>query len=97
MTRLLKAVVTAMLLPAAVSAAHAWEDTARVRVNYLAYPVEWNGRTIMIGARFQVPLARTGKFPAVIMLHGTSGLSYQGVYYAAALNRAGIATLEIDQ
>jgi len=30
-------------------------------------------------------------------MHGTSGLSYRGVYYAAALNRAGIATLEIDQ
>ena len=31
------------------------------------------------------------------MLHGTAGLSYTGVYYAAALNRAGIATLEVDQ
>jgi hypothetical protein len=27
----------------------------------------------------------------------TAGLSYTGVYYAAALNRAGIATLEVDQ
>jgi hypothetical protein len=32
---------------------------------------------------------------AVILMHGASGLSYRGVYYAAALNRAGIATLEI--
>src|SRR5215470_2081689 len=96
MTRLLKAAVIAML-PAAVSVAHAWEDTPRLRVNYLVYPVEWNGKPIMIGARLQVPLATTGKFPAVIILHGTSGLGYQGVYYAAALNRAGIATLEIDQ
>jgi dienelactone hydrolase len=30
-------------------------------------------------------------------MHGTSGVSYRGVYYAAALNRAGIATLEVDQ
>jgi len=51
----------------------------------------------MMGARLQVPLGATGKLPAVILLHGTSGLSYRGVYYAAALNRAGIATLEIDQ
>jgi len=51
----------------------------------------------MIGARLQVPLNTTGKIPAVIILHGTSGVPYGGVYYAAALNRAGIATLEIDQ
>jgi hypothetical protein len=30
-------------------------------------------------------------------MHGTSGLSYRGVYYPAALNRAGIATLEIAE
>jgi uncharacterized protein len=63
----------------------------------VAYPVEWNGKTIMIGARLQLPAEATGKLPAVILMHGTSGLSYRGVYYAAALNRAGIATLEIDQ
>jgi len=44
-----------------------------------------------------VPLNVTGKMPAVIMLHGTSGVRYSGVYYAAALNRAGIVTLEIGQ
>lgn len=64
---------------------------------HLAYPVDWNGKTIMIGGRLQVPLGTAGKLPAVILLHGTSGVSYRGVYYAAALNRAGIATLEIDQ
>jgi dienelactone hydrolase len=51
----------------------------------------------MIAARLQIPLEANGKLPAVILMHGTSGLSYRGVYYAAALNRAGIATLEIDQ
>ncbi|WP_052409435.1 dienelactone hydrolase family protein [Paraburkholderia oxyphila] len=88
------AVVLSMLL---TGSAKAWEETPHLRVNYLAYPVAWNGRTIMIGARFQVPLNVKGPLPAVIILHGTSGVSYRGVYYAAALNRAGIATLEIDQ
>jgi dienelactone hydrolase len=88
--------LVAMLL-AVVSPAHGWEDTPRLRIYYLAYPVDWNGKTIMIGARLQLPFATNGKIPAVVILHGTAGLSYGGVYYAAALNRAGIATLEIDQ
>jgi uncharacterized protein len=91
------ALAVALLLLAPVSAAQAWEDTPRLHVYYLAYPVEWNGKMINIGARLQLPLNRTGKLPAVVILHGTSGLSYRGVYYAAALNGAGIATLEIDQ
>jgi dienelactone hydrolase len=89
--------VVALLLLAIVPAAYAWEDTPRLRVYHLAYPIDWNGETIMIGTRLQLPLNANGKFPAVIMLHGTAGLSYNGVYYAAALNRAGIATLEVDQ
>lgn len=72
-------------------------ETPRLRTYHLAFPVDWNGKRIMIGARLQVPLNTPGKVPAVILLHGTSGIRYSGVYYAAALNRAGVATLEIDQ
>jgi dienelactone hydrolase len=79
------------------SAAKAWDDTPRLRINYLAFPVQWGGKTVTLGSRFQVPLNANGKVPAVIMLHNGSGISYRGVYYAAALNSAGIATLEIDQ
>ena len=88
---------TAAVLLTGVLLAKASEETPRIRINYLAYPVDWNGKTIMIGARLQVPLNTTNRVPAVILLHGTAGVSYRGVYYAAALNRAGIATLEIDQ
>jgi uncharacterized protein len=91
------ALIAAVLLMLPFANTKAWEETPHLRVNYLAYPVLWNGRTIMIGTRFQVPLNIKGPLPAVIILHGTSGVSYRGVYYAAALNRAGIATLEIDQ
>ena len=69
----------------------------RLRVNYLSFPVEWNGKQVLIGARLQIPLNLSGKAPAVIMLHNGSGVNYRGVYYAAALNSAGMATLEIDQ
>src|SRR5262252_8368983 len=88
---------TAAVLLTGVLLAKASEETPRLRINYLAYPVDWNGKAIMIGARLQLPLDTGTKLPAVILLHGTGGIRYAGVYYAIALNRAGIATLEIDQ
>ena len=36
------------------------------------------------------------KLPAVVILHGSSGVDFRGDFYARALNAAGIATLEID-
>ncbi len=84
MTRMLSAFIVAILLLGCTSTPKVWEETPPLRVNYLAYPVDWNGRTIMIGARLQVPVGMPGKLPAVILMHGTSGFSYRGVYYAAA-------------
>src|ERR1700758_4769832 len=55
------------------------EQTPRLLINYLAYPVDWNGKTIMIGARLQSPLGIATKVPAVILLHGTGGVRYTGV------------------
>jgi fermentation-respiration switch protein FrsA (DUF1100 family) len=49
----------------------------------------------MIGARLQLPAGTKDKTPAVIMMHGTGGIKYSGVY-ATALNGAGIVTLEVD-
>jgi dienelactone hydrolase len=36
------------------------------------------------------------KVPAVVILHGSSGIDARGDFYEAALNEAGIATLQID-
>lgn len=87
----------ALLAPRTSSAQQPWENIPRLNIYQVAYPVEWNGKTIMLGARLQVPTDAHGKMPAVIMMHGTGGIRYSGVYYAAALNGAGIATLEVDQ
>jgi uncharacterized protein len=74
-----------------------WDNIPRLNIYQLAYPVQWNGKTILLGARLQLPTDASGAMPAVIMMHGTGGIRYSGVYYAAALNDAGIATLEVDQ
>jgi uncharacterized protein len=88
--------LAALLLTAAAPVADDW-DIPRLNIYQLAYPVESSGKTIMLGARLQMPVEVNAKMPAVIMMHGTGGIRYSGVYYAAALNAAGIATLEIDQ
>jgi dienelactone hydrolase len=36
------------------------------------------------------------KLPAVLILHGSAGIDARGDFYEAALNKAGIATLQID-
>ena len=36
------------------------------------------------------------KVPAVVILHGSSGIDARGDFYEAALNAAGVATLQID-
>jgi dienelactone hydrolase len=40
--------------------------------------------------------SRNDKLPAVVILHSSGGVDAQGDFYEAALNAAGIATLQID-
>ena len=97
MQRLMRLLAWVVLALAIVSTAQAAEETLRLGINYLAYPIDWNGKSILIAGRFQAPLNVTGKIPAVIILHDTAGVKNNGIYFATALNRAGIATFEIDQ
>jgi len=39
---------------------------------------------------------RNDKLPAVLILHGSGGVDARGDFYEAALNAAGVATLQID-
>ena len=47
-------------------------------------------------ARPQDDRGQRGKLPAVLILHGSAGVDSRGDFYEAALNDAGIATLQID-
>lgn len=86
-----------ILVLASVSSTRAADDALRLRIQYLGYPVDWNGKSVVIAGRFQAPLDVTGRIPAVIIMHDTAGVKNNGTYYATALNRAGFATFEIDQ
>jgi uncharacterized protein len=92
MQLLMRVLAWVILAPAIVSTAQAADETLPLRINYLAYPVDWNGKSILIAGRFQAPLNVAGKIPAVIILHDTAGVKNNGIYFATALNRAGIAT-----
>jgi len=65
------------------------------------------GPTLTIEGKLSVPedAAHAGadsrhdgnrKLPAVLILHGSGGVDARGDFYEAALNKAGIATLQID-
>lgn len=65
------------------------------RVNYVMFPGASRESPLTIAAQLRVPV-RPGRVPAVVIVHGTSGVDSRGAYHAAALNDAGIATLEVD-
>ncbi|MFZ4480584.1 MAG: dienelactone hydrolase family protein [Rhodoferax sp.] len=54
-------------------------------------------KPLTVPAELRVPLAGAGfKLPAVVIVHGSSGIDSRGVSYAKELNKVGIATMEID-
>jgi uncharacterized protein len=53
-------------------------------------------RPLTVCAQLRVPDELTGKVPAVVIAHGSAGIDTRGSFYAAEINKAGIATLEID-
>lgn len=52
-------------------------------------------KPLTIPATLRIPAVALG-MPAVVIVHGSSGIDSRGPSYAVELNKAGIATLEID-
>lgn len=46
-------------------------------------------------AELSFPTISKGKMPAVVVLHGSGGIDGRGAFHIEALNKAGIATLEV--
>ena len=66
-------------------------------ISYISIPVKTETESWLLSAQFRQPkLATSSPLPAVIILHSSAGVDKTGSFYASALNRAGIATLEVD-
>jgi uncharacterized protein len=49
-----------------------------------------------VSGELRIPDSKSGRLPAVLILHSSPGFDGRGAFYAQALNEAGIATIEID-
>ncbi len=52
--------------------------------------------TLVVAGRLTLPRAGRGPMPAVLIVHGSAGPDGRSIDHAQALQRAGIATLEVD-
>ncbi|MCM2679319.1 dienelactone hydrolase family protein [Echinimonas agarilytica] len=92
---LLTALCVAALIPFAASATIAKQQSPFTY--YVNLPVQTLEGTLNVSAQYRLPREREdGPIPAVVILHSTGGVDSTGSYYAAALNQAGYATLELD-
>jgi uncharacterized protein len=68
--------------------------------DYISYPSTDPAKPLTIPAKLSIPTSVPSSglmvYPAVVIAHGSSGVDTRGPFYAEKLNRAGIATLEID-
>jgi dienelactone hydrolase len=70
-------------------------DRTTVKTSFVALPVAHGGKAWTTAGELREPLEGASG-GAVVIVHGSAGVDSRGATYAAALNAAGLATLEID-
>lgn len=65
-------------------------------VSYVHYQSLDPVNPLIVSGQLRIPATSTGTVPAVVIVHGSGGVDSRGTFYVEALNKAGIATLEID-
>jgi dienelactone hydrolase len=65
-------------------------------ISYVTFPSLDPVHPLGVAGQLRVPADVEGRLPAVVVVHGSAGIDSRGRFYIEALNRAGIATLEID-
>lgn len=54
------------------------------------------GQSHLLGAELRIPQGQKAKFPAIVLVHGSGGISGSMDLWVHALNQAGVATLVVD-
>ncbi|MDB5477264.1 MAG: hypothetical protein JWP49_2775 [Phenylobacterium sp.] len=67
-----------------------------IRSSYVAFPTAAEPALTVAGKLNTMLSDASGATPGVVICHGSDGVDGRGEFHAAALNAAGIATLEID-
>ncbi|WP_349740715.1 hypothetical protein [Roseateles cavernae] len=90
-----RARLAAALLPAlSLTACGGGDDDQETLVTRVSYRSLDPVKPLTVPAELRMPPGPAR--PAVVIVHGSSGIDSRGVSYAKELNAAGIATLEID-
>ncbi len=89
-----RARLAAALLPALSLTACGGGDDQETLVTRVSYRSLDPIKPLTVPAELRMPPGPAR--PAVVIVHGSSGIDSRGVSYAKELNAAGIATLEID-
>jgi len=64
---------------------------------YVSIPVQTADDQWQLSGQYRIPKNQSNlPVPAVLILHSTSGVDSTGSFYAKALNKMGVATLEVD-
>jgi len=72
------------------------QEPIEARVSFTTLPSTYQDGPSSVAGTLNVPARQTDRLPAVVILHSSGGVDGRGAAYAAALNKAGIATLEIE-
>lgn len=103
----LAALVTWTALPARASGEAGFGPAAAPDISFVQFPspnLTSPGTPLTLQGKLSIPRHPSWgsggrshhKLPAVLILHGSAGIDSRGDFYEAALNAAGIATLQID-
>jgi uncharacterized protein len=71
-------------------------NAAPTKVSYVSFQTLDPTKPLAEAAVLREPINAPRPMPAVVIVHGSSGIDSRGISYAMELNNAGIATLEID-
>ena len=72
------------------------QDPTAARVSYTTPPSKYLEGTATVLATLSLPAPKPERVPAVLILHSSGGADARSAAYASALNKAGIAALEIE-